>query len=247
MKKTEHPHTLIVGGSKGLGRDLAVAFVRKGHKVSVISRTPHGGTDVSICHLKADIGNQKQLSAVLDGIIADAAPLHNLVFVQRHRGDGDAWTGELETSLTATKTIIEKLAGKFTKGGSIVIVTSVADSFIADEQPVGYHVAKAGLAHMARYYAVTLGPKGIRCNCVSPGVFIKEESRDFHESGQRPSFYKKVIPLGRAGNTAEVCSVIAFLCGEDAAYVTGQNIAVDGGVSAQAHLTLAAKTFPPTS
>ena len=180
---------------------------------------------------------------MLREIAADKLPLHNLIFVQRHRGEGDAWAGEIETSLTATKTIIEKLTRKLT-GGSIVIVTSVADSFIASEQPVGYNVAKAGLAHMARYYAVTLAGKGIRSNCVSPSVFIKDRTRAFHKTAVSARFHKKAIPLGRAARAEEVCSVIAFLCSDDASYVTGQNIAVDGGLSAQAHLTLAEKASP---
>ncbi|HWB58601.1 MAG TPA: SDR family oxidoreductase [Chthoniobacteraceae bacterium] len=242
MKKTKHPHSLIVGGSKGLGHCLAVGFLSKGHRVSVISRTsPARG----VRHLKADIGDMEQLSPLLCEIVARKEPLHNLVFVQRHRGGGDAWDGEIETSLTATKAIIEALIPKLVRGASIVIVTSVADSFIADEQPVGYHVAKAGLAHMARYYAVTLGARGIRCNCVSPSVFIKDRTKAFHKNPASVHFHEKVVPLGRAARAEEVCNVIAFLCSDEASYVTGQNIAVDGGLSAQAHLSLAEKTLPP--
>lgn len=244
MKKAKQPHTLIVGGSKGLGRALAATLARRGHKVSVLSRTAPPKSGAKIRHFKADIGDTTQLSAVLREIAADQLPLNNLIFVQRHRGEGDAWAGEIATSLTATKTIIEKLTRKLTGGGSIVIVTSVADSFIASEQPVGYNVAKAGLAHMARYYAVTLAGKGIRCNCVSPSVFIKDRTRALHKTVASARFHKKAIPLGRPASAEEVCGVIAFLCSDDASYVTGQNIAVDGGLSAQAHLTLAEKASP---
>ena len=246
MKKAHPQHSLIIGGSRGLGLEMALAFLAGGHAVSIISRIPPArARGKKLHHFKADIGKKRELATVLDEILASKAPLHNIVFTQRYRGGGDPWAGEMETSLTATKTIIETLAGKFTAGGSIVIVTSVADKFIADEQPVAYHVAKAGLGHMVRYFAVTLGHKGIRCNSVSPSIFIKEESGDFHKATQRSQFYKKVIPLGRAADASEICNVIAFLCSDGASYVTGQNIAVDGGVSAQAHLTLALKTFPP--
>lgn len=242
MSNTTQPHSLVVGGSRGLGLAMARSFLAKGHKVGVISRT--APSDQGLHHFKTDLADAMQVAATLAAIKATDGPLDNLVFVQRYRGDGETWTAEIEASLAATKTLIEGLADKFAPGGSIVIVTSVVDRFVADEQPAGYHIAKAGLAHMARYYAVTLGPRGIRCNCVSPGVFVKEESRAFHEEGNRPLFYKQVIPLGRPGETGEICDVIAFLCTSAAAYVTGQNITVDGGVSAQAHLTLASKVFP---
>lgn len=245
LKTSKHPHTLIVGGSKGLGLALAAMLAKQGHKVSVLSRTAPRTTK-NVRHVKADIGNIDELAAVLRTLAKEKGGVDNLVFVQRHRGaagDGkdDAWNGEVGTSLTATKMVVETLAPRMKQGGSIVMVTSVADKFIADEQPVGYHVAKAGLAHMSRYYAVTLAAKGIRCNTVSPSFFIKEQSREFHGAPKRAAFYKRIIPMGRPAEMAEICNVIAFLCSPGAAYVTGQNISVDGGVSAQAHLTLAEK------
>ncbi len=152
--------------------------------------------------------------------------------------------GEMQTSLTATKDMIEVLADEFdaTNGGSIVVVSSVAGHLIAEEQPLSYHVAKAGLNQLVRYYAVALGPKGIRVNCVSPGTVLKEESKEYYlRDDQLQSLYKKITPLGRMGRSEEIADVVGFLCSRRASFITGQNIIVDGGLSLQWHESLARK------
>ena len=131
---------------------------------------------------KADLLKPQQLPAVLKKILSKNGKVNNLVFYQRFRGAGDDWAGELGATLTATKTIIESLIDQFDSahGASIVIVSSLASKFAALEQPVSYHVGKAGLQGFISYYAVSLGPRGIRVNGVSPGTLLKEESKPFY-------------------------------------------------------------------
>lgn len=240
MKQQYQHQTLLIGGSQGLGLVLAEQLLLQGHHVSIVSRTPPL-TQSEIKHFSADLCNEKDIQTLLHKIKKEYPLLHNLIFLQRYRGDADSWNNEIKTSLTATKTIIETLKNNFSEGGSIVMVSSVADHLIGDEQPVEYHVAKAGLNNMARYYAVTLGPQNIRCNSISPCLFIKDRTRVYHESKQRSELYRKIVPLGRAAHAREICDVIEFLCSHKATYITGQNIIVDGGLSAQAHLRLSEK------
>jgi NAD(P)-dependent dehydrogenase (short-subunit alcohol dehydrogenase family) len=240
-------HSLIVGGTRGIGRELARIFREQDHTVSVIGRRAPVAADQSQAGVHfwiTDLADAAALAAALEEIVQRHGRVNNVVFFQRYRGEGDKWAGEVATSLTATKNVIELLTDQFAETGvkSIVMVGSIASDHIAGEQPVGYHVAKAGLHQMACYYAVTLGPKGIRVNCVSPCTTVKDENKDFYAKADAlVNVFKKTIPLGRMGTAVESANVIAFLCSPQASFVTGQQITVDGGVSLLSQESLARK------
>jgi NAD(P)-dependent dehydrogenase (short-subunit alcohol dehydrogenase family) len=217
-----------------LGRIVAEQFASGGHPTSVIGRRridvamPKG-----IVGWQTDLGNTADLERTLSEIVASRGALGNLVFCQRYRLSGDDWQGEITTSLTAVKTTIDALQSGFrAEGGSIVIVGSVAGRMIATEQPLSYHVVKGGLLQLVRYYAVQLGGRSIRVNCVSPGTVVKSESRAAYDRNRSlVKLHNRIIPLRRAGRPEEISAVVTFLCDERASYVTGQDVVVDGGLS----------------
>jgi 3-oxoacyl-[acyl-carrier protein] reductase len=241
MKK----HTLVVGGTRGMGRALVEMLSKEGHKVSVIGRRSPSGEDseeVDVRYWLLDLMDRVRLWDALKEIIAQNGKLNNLVFFQRYRGEGDDWQGEVETSLTATRNIIEGLIDAFddSKENAIVMANSIAGTFIVPEQPVSYHMAKAALNQMVRYFAVTLGPKGIRVNSISSGTVLKEESKSFYLENKRlHDLYKRIIPCGRMGTSEDIASTVSFLCSAKALFITGQNIMVDGGLSLRAQEGLA--------
>jgi len=241
------PHTLIIGGTRGTGRALVKLFAGKGHVVSVIGRHKPAAARTSaarVCYWKTDVLNQSQFEKTLAEITRKNGRLNSLILCQRYRGQDDAWTGDFQVSLTATKAAIEQLSDSFADKGdkAIVIIGSIAGQFIAEEQPVSYHVAKAGLAQMVRFFAVALGARGIRVNGVSPSTILKEESKPFYlQHPQLLGLYKRIVPLGRMGTAEEIATVIEFLCSSKASFITGQNIVVDGGLSLQWQESLARK------
>jgi len=230
-------HTLVIGGTKGIGLCFVGLLASAGHLVSVIGRAaPSKGLPTGdVHHWPVDLLDHDRLSRALSEVVERNGKLHHLVFFQRYRGKGEEWAGEIETSLTATRMVIERVSNHFDRSNaSIVLVSSINAHLISPNLPLGYHVAKAGLVQMVRYYAVTLGPKGIRVNSISPGTVLKEESRRAYLQNEKlMNLYRRLTPLERMGTAEDVAHVVEFLCSPKSSFLTGQDIVVDGGLSLQ--------------
>jgi len=245
----QNEHVMIVGGTAGLGRLLANRFAAKNCQVSVLGRRESisGAMEESelIQRFRLDLTEFDSIQQVVRRCLDERGKVRYLIFCQRYRGNDDPWTGEYQVGLVATRTIIDLCAGAFDPEGApgIVIVSSAAARFVLSDQPVSYHVIKAGLNQLARFYAVTLGPVGIRVNTVSPDMYIKEEARKAYE--EKPELqalrklYDSITPLGRMGTTDDAADMIEFLCSPRASFVTGQDFIVDGGLSLTGHAALA--------
>ena len=230
-------HSIIVGGTKGVGRALAERFAAGGQYVTAVGRNAAEFPEFDAGRVEGFRGDLEQPDALLASLVRQVerrGKVSSLVFLQRYRGSGDSWAGEMAVSLTATKTLLEGLVPHFDSDGdrSVCVVCSNAGSFVASNQPVAYHAAKAALRQMARFYAVRLGPRGIRVNVVSPCTFVKPESAAFFAGrDELRSLYEKITPLARMGSAVEVASAVEYLCGPGASFVTGQDLTVDGGLS----------------
>jgi NAD(P)-dependent dehydrogenase (short-subunit alcohol dehydrogenase family) len=189
-----------------------------GHTVTPAVRTSGGDIELSA----------KQVDAIL--------------FCQRFRGAGDEWMGELKATLTLTKRVCE-WASEHMKQGSIVSMSSVAAVSVEEEQPVGYHVCKAGLNAMMEYYAGTLAP--IRFNSIIPGLTVKPEARAFYDANpELERVYTDITPLGRMGTVEDIANLVDFLISPKSSYLTGQTITLDGGIGLRSHWALARKVHP---
>jgi len=243
------PHALIIGGTRGAGRLAVCHLSAEGYRVSVLARTrPTAGSQHArhVRYWEADITDSAGLKRALVAIYKARGRFDCVAFFQRYRGKGDAWRGEIETSLTGTRNVIEMLVTEFAlRDAAIIIVSSVIASFVSKSAPLSYHVAKAGMNQIVRYYAVSLGARGVRVNSVSPGTFIKEESRvAMLAQPKLVKLYQQIIPLGRLCTAGEVVDVVTFLAGSRSAFITGQDIVVDGGLSLVSQETLARDLVP---
>ena len=230
-------HYMIIGGTKGIGRELTLFLSSQDDiTISVISRqTPKGKQKVAgASYFELDLSKRDTIPEVCNEIVRLNGKITNIVFAQRHRDTGDLWDNEIEVMLSATRCIIDSCHKSFlpNNDNSIVIVSSLASTFVADNQPISYHLTRAALDQMIRYYAVSLGKSGIRVNGVASCTILKDENKKFMlKDKDRLKIQKRITPLDRMGKAKEVCSVIKFLMSSDASFVTGQIIVVDGGVS----------------
>ncbi len=247
---TPRAHTLVVGGTRGIGRSLVRRLAADGRAVSVIGRSAPSAFDdlPHVVSWAVDVADSAGLERALAAVVRKQGPVGGAILMQRYRGDGDDWAGEIATTVTATRQLLDWAGAHLdarAASQAVVVVSSVAGSYVASEQPVSYHVAKAAVTQMVRYYAVALGPKGIRVNAISPGTIVKEEAKAFYEAhADLERLYREIVPLGRMGTPDDVADLALFLLSERASFLTGQNIVLDGGVSLHWHESLARRVSP---
>jgi 3-oxoacyl-[acyl-carrier protein] reductase len=145
----------------------------------------------------------------------------------------EAWNKVLHTNLTGAFLVSQAAARQMTKdgrGGSIVNISSIA-SRVASAHSAAYASSKAGLNALSRVMATELAPHRIRVNSVLPGVIETSRMDDLGRGEGWRKFVEEVIPLGTAGNGMEVAYLVTFLCSDMGSWITGQDLAVDGGTS----------------
>ena len=230
-------HLLVVGGSRGLGRVLATQAQGEYERVSVLARKLPEEPLAGLHYRAGDVTDADAVTQDLKELAGEGGAFRSIALVQRFRGEGDNWQGEIATTLSAARNVIEAGLQVFDPdGGAVVAMSSIASQLVLEEQPPGYHVARAGLEQLVRYYAVKLGGRGIRVNAVSSGSFLKPEAEEWYRGNQALSeLHAALSPIGRIPRAAEVASVLRFLLSPAAACVTGQTLMADGGISLVGH------------
>jgi NAD(P)-dependent dehydrogenase (short-subunit alcohol dehydrogenase family)/ribosome-associated toxin RatA of RatAB toxin-antitoxin module len=243
------PRTLLVtGGSRGIGRCIALSAARAGANVATCYREP--GRAVESLEqelaltvgkhmvLPADVSNAADVGRLLDEVGAFYGGIDALV---NNAGefspapyaelDDDLWASTVQHNLTAAHLVTRRSLPLMSPGGSIVNIGSTV-AFIGMPGGVHYTAVKAGLVGMTRSLARELGPQGIRVNTVSPGRIATEalDAMPPEQAAREVRMFSSFTALGRLGTPEDVAQTVLFLAGEHSRYITGQNIHVDGGV-----------------
>lgn len=247
----EAPVAAITGAASGIGRALAVHYARRGVR-SVIGTFPGDPHDPGeTLRLVRQSGGEAVIQEVdvrstpsvdafaeraledfgrLDYAVANAGVLRNAPLDELTDGQ---WNEMLDVDLTGVLRTLRAGSMRMADGGAMVAVSSIAGGVYGWEQHAHYAAAKAGVIGLVRSVAVELGPRKIRANAVIPGLIETPQSLDPVNS-LGPEGLKRAgndIPWGRVGRPEEVASVIGFLTSDDARYVTGQSLIVDGGLT----------------
>lgn len=226
---------LITGGNRGIGRAIAEEFLAAGHRVAVTSRSGEGGPE-GVLTVAADVNDAASLDEAFKKVEAEYGPVEVVVANAGITKDGlllrmteDDFTSVVDTNLTGAFRIIKRaskgmLRAKF---GRVVLISSVVGLFGSPGQ-INYAASKAGLVGIARSLTRELGSRGITANVVAPGFIETEMTAVLPEATQQE--YLAQIPAGRFGQVDEIAKTVRWLASEDAGYISGAVIPVDGGL-----------------
>lgn len=225
---------LVTGGNRGIGRAIAEAFLEAGHRVAVTARSGEG-PDGSLT-VRADVTDTASVDAAFSEIEAEYGPVEVVVAnagVTRDmllmRMSEEDFTEVLDTNLTGAFRIVKRankgmLRAKY---GRIVLISSVVGQLGGAGQ-ANYAASKAGLVGFARSITRELGGRGITANVVAPGFIETDMTAALPE--QQQADYKASIPAGRFASPEEVARVVRWVASDEAAYISGAIIPVDGGL-----------------
>ncbi|MFI1853292.1 3-oxoacyl-[acyl-carrier-protein] reductase [Streptomyces sp. NPDC020480] len=230
---------LVTGGNRGIGLAVAHAFAEAGDRVALTYRTgepPQAATRLGCLAVTCDVTDADQVERAYKEVEAAHGPVEVLVAnagITRDRllmrmADQD-FAEVLDTNVMGVFRVVKRAAGEMVevRRGRIVLISSVVGLLGAAGQ-ANYAASKAGLVGFARSVARELGSRGVTCNVVAPG-FVETDMTKALNDKQRAAMLSKV-PLGRSAQAAEVAAAVRFLASEDAAYISGAVLPVDGGL-----------------
>jgi 3-oxoacyl-[acyl-carrier protein] reductase len=237
---------LVTGGSRGIGSAVVRRFAAEGCSVAFtyVSNKERAeelkkmlsDLDVRVkCYL-CDSSDLSQVSELYDSVMADFGSVDILVNNAGVTDDGlilrmseGAWDRVMGVNLKSAFNVVKTFAGVLVKNraGSIINMSSVV-GLKGNAGQANYAASKAGLIGFTKSIALELGSRNVRCNAIAPGFICTDMTANLLEKFQNE--WKSAIPLKRVGTPEDVAACAAFLASDEAAYITGQVVQVDGGM-----------------
>jgi 3-oxoacyl-[acyl-carrier protein] reductase len=241
---------IVTGASRGIGKGIAARLAAEGARVAITARTAEtlravadeleraGGKAMPVA---GDAGSPEHVNELFDRVMSEWGRVdvlvNNAAWASPHAHflemSLDHWQTVLRTNLTSVYLHCHRAANLMVDNaihGSIVNISSFAAAR-SHRNMAAYDASKGGMEAMTRAMAIDLGPFGIRVNVVGPGAIHTEE---FAQDGEEAHIRRgQTVPLGRVGYPSDIAGAVAFLATDDASYITGQCLYVDGGILAQ--------------
>ena len=257
MRRFEGKNVLVTGGSTGIGRATAIRFADEGANVAINYYASETEAEITLeearktCSIirgkgcgemlvQGDVAHEEDVKRIFREVLGAWGRLDILVNnagVQiaspAHETDMDAYDRVLAVNLRGAFLCAREAARHFLDrgGGGVVLNTTSVHETIPKPYYAPYVASKAGLAALSRTLALEYAGQGIRVNTVAPGTIATPMNREWMDDPARRAEAERHIPMGRAGLPEEVAAVFAFLASNEAAYITGQTLYVDGGLT----------------
>ncbi|HTU36885.1 MAG TPA: SDR family NAD(P)-dependent oxidoreductase [Acidimicrobiales bacterium] len=238
---------VVTGGGSGMGAAISRELAARGHRVAVVDINADGAEQVakeieasgaSALAARVDVSNREAVDGVLDGVREAFGPIEILVTSAGIEGfenfvdiSTETWERTLAVNLTGTFHCVQAAVPDMIAGQWGRIVTISSSSAQSGTRRMAHYVAsKGGVIALTKALALDLAPYGITVNTIPPGAIDTPMMRRPVESGAMPSLDAviKRAPLGRLGTPEDIAAACIFLCSEDAGYITGQQINVNG-------------------
>ncbi|MBW1640688.1 beta-ketoacyl-ACP reductase [Microbacterium resistens] len=225
---------LVTGGNRGIGRAIAERFVRDGYRVAVTARSGEG-PDGTLT-VRADVTDAEAVDAAfteveqklgpVEIVVANAGITKDTLLLRMSEDDFDS---VVATNLGGAFRVVKRASKGMLRArfGRVVLISSVVGLYGSAGQ-INYAASKSALVGFARSLTRELGGRGITANVVAPGFIETDMTAELPEETQKQ--YKASIPAGRFASADEVAGVVTWIASDDAAYISGAVIPVDGGL-----------------
>ena len=239
---------LITGAARGIGYGIATCLARQGTQIVIADMNGDSAqksaaqlatdTGVKALGLACDITDRAQVEALVRETIKQFGQIDILVnnagicpFVDIMEMSEAMFKKTIDVNLHGAFHCTQLVAREMLQrgqGGRIIFITSLAVNVTAAAQG-DYAASKAALHMLMKSFAIALGPKGITCNGVAPGMILTDMTRFHWEKPEPAAFVKQRVPVGRIGTPEDIGNAVTLLCSDEAAYINGVGLIVDGG------------------
>jgi glucose 1-dehydrogenase len=257
MQGIRGKNVLVTGGSSGIGQAIAIRFAEEGANVAINYRTgaaeaehtheiihanldrmmQHGGKHILV---QADVSKEDAIVGMFETAYKELGNLDILInnagfqiAGASHEIPIESFDRVIATNLRGAYICAREAVKQFLaaeKPGVIINISSV-HQLIPKPNYIGYSASKGGMQNLTRTFALEYAAKGIRVNAIGPGATITPINRAWVDDPEKRAAVERHIPLARAGTSEEMAAVTAFLASDEAAYITGQTLFVDGGLT----------------